>query len=126
MPYYASLKAGNPDDKRTAEGLLRLMQALDLKVPAKSFDRKLLIATWNIREFGAQKYGPRLDESLRYIAEIINRFDLVAIQEVRENLTEFNKVLNLLGGWWKPLFTDVTEGNQGNSERAAFLRLAQT
>lgn len=46
----------------------------------------MLIATWNIREFDKPSYGKRADEMICYIAEIIGRFDLVAVQEVSENL----------------------------------------
>lgn len=121
MPYYGDLKKSDPADRRTAEGLLRLKVALDKEIPAKTFDRKLLIATWNIRELGSRKYGARDSECLHYIAEIIHHFDLVAVQEVRDNLDEFQAIMRLLGAWWKPLFTDVTEGAQGNNERTAFL-----
>ena len=35
-----------------AADLERLRSALDEEVPAKAFDRNLLIATWNVRAFG--------------------------------------------------------------------------
>jgi hypothetical protein len=45
----------------------------------------------------------------------------VAIQEVREDLKALESVRDILGGWWKYIATDVTEGTQGNRERMAFL-----
>ncbi len=56
-----------------------------------------------------------------YIAEIISSFDLVAVQEVNEDLTALNRVMIILGSWWKYLITDVTKGTRGNSERIAFI-----
>jgi hypothetical protein len=67
------------------------------------------------------KHGVRSDEPLYYIAEIIDHFDLVAVQEVREDLTVLNRLIEILGSWWKVLLTDVTEGRPGNRERMAFL-----
>jgi endonuclease/exonuclease/phosphatase family metal-dependent hydrolase len=60
-------------------------------------------------------------ESLYYLAEIADRFDLVAVQEVRDNLEDLRRLLAVLGAWWKMLVTDVTAGQQGNRERVAFL-----
>lgn len=52
---------------------------------------------------------------------IISRFDLVAIQEVRDDLSSFNQLIGLLGDGWRYLLSDVTEGTGGNRERMAFL-----
>lgn len=60
-------------------------------------------------------------ESLYYIAEIISRFDLVAIQEVRDNLGDFNSVCRILGPDWGVFISLVTDGTSGNKERLAFL-----
>ncbi|HUV35946.1 MAG TPA: endonuclease/exonuclease/phosphatase family protein [Patescibacteria group bacterium] len=107
---------------RIAQRLIAVKDALeaDEGVPPKSEDT-LLIATWNIREFDSPSYGERGIEPLYYIAEIISHFDLVAVQEVRENLKALDTVKGMLGGWWKYIATDVTEGAQGNRERMAFL-----
>jgi endonuclease/exonuclease/phosphatase family metal-dependent hydrolase len=77
----------------------------------------LLLATWNIREFGAN----RRTESYHYLAEIINRFDLVAVQEVSSDLTGLKKVISLLDLNWDYIVTDSTEGSAGGWERTAFL-----
>ncbi|MBD0321452.1 MAG: endonuclease/exonuclease/phosphatase family protein, partial [Gemmatimonadetes bacterium] len=78
-------------------------------------------ATWNIREFESGKYGARQRESLYYIAEILDHFDIIAVQEVRDDLSSLEEVMSILGGWWDYLLTDVTEGRQGNLERMAFI-----
>ena len=128
MPYYYGLNRTNDkftkaDAQRTAEGLLRLKQAfIDQGVPERRRASRILLATWNIREFESAKYGKRQREALYYIAEIIDHFDIVAIQEVRDDLSSLNEVMEILGtGTWKYLLTDVTEGRQGNAERMAFV-----
>lgn len=80
-----------------------------------------MLATWNIRDFDSAKYGARLDEAIYYIAEIIDSFDLVAVQEVNKDLTGLNRLMRILGGHWGAIFTDVTLGSRGNTERMAFL-----
>ena len=79
MPFYQQIDAATTQGKRTLENLLVLRHALDENVPRKQMESNLLLATWNIREFGSDKYGGRSLEALYYIAEIVNRFDLIAI-----------------------------------------------
>lgn len=124
MPYYAGLKNERPEvRKRVAAGLLRLRQSLiDQKVPTRTVAGDVLIASWNIREFDSKKFGGRLTDAYYYIAEILSHFDLIAIQEVRNDLSSLNRVRSLLGSWWKYVVTDVTDhGLGGNDERMAFL-----
>ena len=46
----------------------------------------------------AAESSPKRDkQSLLYIAKIISRFDVVALQEVRGNLSALHHVLRLLG-----------------------------
>jgi endonuclease/exonuclease/phosphatase family metal-dependent hydrolase len=122
MPIYRSIDASKEYERRIAEGLLNLKEAFEkVGLPERNLSDTLLLATWNIREFDSTKYGMRGREPIFYIAEIIDRFDLVAVQEVRDDLTALNKLMDYLGGWWKYVLTDVTEGTQGNRERMAFL-----
>jgi endonuclease/exonuclease/phosphatase family metal-dependent hydrolase len=121
MPFYKSIDGKKEPGRRTIAGLLRLRPALDKEIPPKSLDDTLLLASWNLREFGGDKSGGREDEPLFYIAEIISHFDLVAVQEVRDNLDALDRLMNILGRWWKFLVTDVAPGPQGNSERLAFI-----
>jgi endonuclease/exonuclease/phosphatase family metal-dependent hydrolase len=121
MPFYKELDGKTPESRRTIEGLLRLKEALDHSIPPKTVDPTLLLATWNIREFGGEKYGGRTQEALFYIAEIMSRFDMIAVQEVRDNLDALDQLMHVLGGWWKYLVSDVTLGVQGNRERHAYI-----
>ena len=121
MPFYNILNSANPADRRTAANLLKLKSALDNSVPAKTLDQTLIVGSWNLREFGGTKSDGRESEPLLYIAEIISRFDLVAVQEVRDNLDSLDALMRMLGNWWKYLVSDVTQGRAGNSERHAFI-----
>ncbi len=122
MPFYYWIDEEKESGKRTAEGLLSLKDGFEeAPIPARTASSTLLLATWNIREFDSSKYGKRGQESIYYIAEIVSRFDLVAIQEVNENLEALETLMRYLGGWWKYLITDVTEGTRGNRERMAFV-----
>ena len=120
MPFYHRINATTPHGQRTAERLLDLKSALDA-IPTKTVDNTLLLATWNIRDFDKPAYGDRLDESIYYIAEIISRFDIVAVQEVYKDLRGLNRVMEVLGGFWKYIVTDVSGGRGGNGERMTFI-----
>jgi hypothetical protein len=76
------------------EELTRLRRQLGRDIPKKT-DRNLLIATWNLREFGdltrkwdsTQADTPKRDlHALACIKEIVKRFDVVAIQEAQKGL----------------------------------------
>ena len=120
MPFYHGINPKSAVGKRTLERLLLLRKSLD-KIPKRTHLDTLLLATWNIREFDSPKYGERMDEAIYYIAEIISRFDLVAVQEVHKDLTGLNRLMKILGGNWKYILSDTTKGRQGNDERLAFL-----
>jgi endonuclease/exonuclease/phosphatase family metal-dependent hydrolase len=113
-----------------AEELRVLRDALDEAVPAKRVDHNLVIATWNIRAFGdvTEKWETGEDDSpkrnladLRAIADILSRFDVVAIQETRSNLKALRHVLKVLGPDWGFILSDTTRGRAGNDERLAFV-----
>ena len=106
---------------RAEQGLSRLRAQLNAEIPRRTLNETLILATWNLREFDSPAYGSRLPEALDYIAEIVSRFDLVAIQEVRERLEPLDQLLERLGPWWHYVCTDVAEGRPGNGERMAFL-----
>src|ERR671916_302003 len=116
--------------EEVAVDLARLRSTLDEDLPAKALDRNLLIATWNVRAFGdltekwisSEEDSPKRDlHSLLCIAEIVSRFDVVAVQEVRDNLKALRHMLRVLGPNWGLSLTDVTKGAPGNGERMAFL-----
>ena len=87
------------------QNLELLKQDLDAKIPSKRLDKNLLIASWNIRTFGdlTRKWdsddsdSPQRDlHSVLCIAEIIKRFDVIAIQEVRANIRALRDVCTFL------------------------------
>jgi hypothetical protein len=107
---------------RCASKLLELRKSLQPICKQKS-DSSLLLATWNIRDFDSNKFrfGPRLEESFYYIAEIISAFDLVALQEINRDLAPLERLMRILGREWDYIVTDVTEGTGGAGERMAFV-----
>jgi len=122
--------------QEVAEDIVRLRRRLDapdpprLPVPAKITDQNLLIATWNIQSFGRifesfeeNPESPKRNlRGLAYIAEIISRFDIIAIQEVRRDTTAIRLLLDrFLGPDWDVLFSDVTAGTPGHQERLAYI-----
>jgi endonuclease/exonuclease/phosphatase family metal-dependent hydrolase len=113
-----------------AQCLLTFQRALDHNIPAKAIDRNLLIATWNIRAFGGltELWRAGDDDSpardllaLRCIADVIARFDVIAVQEAKGNIKALRHMMKLLGPDWGFIMTDVTKGRPGNDERMAFI-----
>jgi len=119
MPSYSAIKwiKDPAERKRVVERLLLLRSQLDWQIPAKTATDTLLLATWNIRSFGDN----RRTESLYYLAEIISRFDLIAVQEVSNNMAGLQKLVALMGSNWDYIVTDSTEGVAGGGERMAFI-----
>ena len=112
------------------ENIKLLSEDLDRKIPSKQLDRNLLIASWNIRAFGnlTRKWksdkddSPKRDlHSILCIAEIIKRFDVIAVQEVKSNIRALRDTLKVLGHNWSLILTDVSKGSSGNGERMAYL-----
>jgi endonuclease/exonuclease/phosphatase family metal-dependent hydrolase len=118
MPYYHPLKKLNKEERlRTIDNLLELRKQLDNEIPQKTATDTLLLATWNIRKFG----NNRRNESLHYLAEIISRFDLIAVQEVSADMKGLENLMSLLNLNWDYFVTDSTDGTAGGGERMAFL-----
>lgn len=82
-------------------------------IPARS-NTNLLIATWNLTNFGLQK---RTNKHFRIMAEVIKPFDVVAVQEVADNLKHLEKLRSRLGKDWDTIYTDIA----GNQERLGYL-----
>jgi endonuclease/exonuclease/phosphatase family metal-dependent hydrolase len=110
--------------------LRALETALDSNVPSRQLDRNLLVASWNIRGLGGYtpKWTTTRNDSpkrnladLHYIAEIISRFDIVAVQETKDNLEALRIIMSLLGPDWGLLMSDVTYGDKGNFERLGYV-----
>ena len=110
--------------------LKSLADGLDASIPSKRLDDNLLVATWNIRAFGdlTEKWraekgdSPQRDLlSLRAITAIVSRFDVIAIQEVKDNIKCLRHMMKILGSDWAFLLTDTNRGDPGNDERMAYV-----
>lgn len=87
------------------QDLDRLSAALDTAIPART-DSNLLVATWNVRAFGdltgkwaaGLRDSPKRDRhAVACIAEVISRFDVIALQEVRRSTKALRFLLERLG-----------------------------
>ncbi|MCK4794266.1 MAG: endonuclease/exonuclease/phosphatase family protein [Desulfobacteraceae bacterium] len=123
-------KITDPPPSEIEAELRELRAALDREIPSKKLDDNLLIATWNLRAFGGltKKWKSTKNDSpkrnlhaLCCISEIVSRFDVIALQEVRGKLRALRHMLTALGPHWALLLTDVTKGSAGNDERMAFV-----
>ena len=79
---------------RALSNLIALRAQLSRDIPPKDAEDHLLLATWNIRDLAKTNrcgYGERLTASHIYIAEVLSRFDFVAVQEVNE-LDEWERI----------------------------------
>ena len=116
----------------------QLVTALDRNtsqggVPPRS-ENDLSIATWNIREFGrfttkwtaSSNDVPKRDlRSLLAIATILERFDIIAIQELQAYTNALQQILLWLNrdhpARWRVVVSDVVQGNDGDNERLGYL-----
>lgn len=99
--------------------LLTLRHDLNEAIKKDRQPNSLIIGSWNIRAF--DDGVPRMDESYHYIAEIIDHFDICAIQEIKADLAPLRRLLRLLGPNWDFFVSDVSTHKGGNNERMAFV-----
>jgi hypothetical protein len=121
--------AGTP--AAVVSDMAALRAALDAAIPPKrTAAPNLLIATWNLKAFASlsevwtagARHTPKRDwRALWAITEVVSRFDVIALQEVKGDLKALRVMLKTLGPHWQLLMTDVTRGDAGNGERLAFL-----
>lgn len=125
MAMYKALRyyqRSNPEKADFIAGkLLNLRERLAQEITNDRRPNSLIIGSWNIRNFDSGMGGDRLDESYHYIAEIIDRFDVCAIQEVMSDMEPLKRLVRTLGPNWDYFVTDVTSGSRGNNERSAFV-----
>jgi len=101
-------------EKKIKQELLKLRDQIKKeKIPSRKHNENLIIATWNIRNFGKTKTA----RAVKYIAEICKKFDIVAIQEVKDSLEGLKKLQLLLGPDYRFIFTDPA----GNNERLVYM-----
>jgi hypothetical protein len=78
-----------------AAGLKVLRKRIaEAAIPSSRLDESLNIATWNIREFGRKR---RSQAAIHYIAEILGQFDVVSVVELRDDLSDLGRVMEILG-----------------------------
>ena len=120
MAFYHPIKYYPQDQQHwIAQHILDLRSCLNDQIRKKRSPGSLIIGSWNIRAFDGGV--ARENESFHYIAEVIDHFDICAVQEVKENLDPLKRLLNLLGPHWDYFVSDITTGSSGNFERMAFL-----
>jgi len=119
MPYYKPLES-LPKEQciHILENLQKLRSKMKNEVPVRTNRSTLLLSTWNIREFSDA--GNRCEEAFWYIAEIISFFDLVAVQEIGNNISSLQKVMSILGYKYDFIVTD-TPNTEGGNERMAYI-----
>jgi hypothetical protein len=91
--------------------------------------KSVVIGTFNIRKLG--KKNKRSKDSWSLLAKICERFDLLAVQEVMDDLEGLRHLRDTLGKDYGVVVSDVTGGNfnpedviqgkTGNTERLAFI-----
>jgi endonuclease/exonuclease/phosphatase family metal-dependent hydrolase len=106
-----------------------LARGLDERVPKKK-QGNLLIGTWNIAQFArvtkrwrsAAGDSPKRNlQDICCIAEVISRFDVCALVEVKRNLEALRLLMQILGPDWGFVVSDTTEGQFGHHERLGFV-----
>jgi endonuclease/exonuclease/phosphatase family metal-dependent hydrolase len=105
--------------KEIAKGLVALKKRIELaRIPSSKVDETLNIASWNIRAFGKKA---RSEAAIHYIAEMLGQFDLIVIVELCDNLSDLKRVLEILGPYWKVVYSDAIPDSGGNRERICYL-----
>jgi endonuclease/exonuclease/phosphatase family metal-dependent hydrolase len=105
--------------KEIARGLLALRNRIAKEnIPSSKLDETLNLASWNLREFGKAR---RTDAAIHYIAEILGQFDLIGLVELRDDLTDLGRVLQILGPTWRCVYSDMIPDAGGNRERLGFI-----
>lgn len=95
--------------------------AEDFGLPIRR-DDSVVIGSFNIRKLG--KVSKRTDQSWDFLKNTIARFDLIAIQEVMDDLSGLEHLLDKLGDDYGMVVSDVTgakPGKAGNAERLGYL-----
>ncbi len=85
-------------------------------------DDSVVLGGFNIRKLGA--VDKRSAQSWEFLKKIILRFDLIAIQEVMDDLSGLEHLMSLLGDDYGMVVSDITgtkPGSAGNTERLGFL-----
>lgn len=95
------------------QGLANLRKCVKVAGIPASTAKNFRLLTWNIRNLN----GNKEERAIKYYAEIIKNFDVIAIQECKDNLGGLEMLQKELGKKFKFLFSD----GSGNSERLVFV-----
>lgn len=82
-------------------------------IPAKKAN-SMLAASWNLTNFGEQA---RSENDIKLIAEILSWFDMIAIQELKDDLDDLQRLMAVLPSSYDTIVSDPG----GNNERAGFI-----
>lgn len=105
--------------KEIAAGLLVVKDRIAAaEIPSSKLDESFNLATWNIRDFGKK---PRSLAAIHYIAEVLGQFDLIGVVELRDDLRDLRRVLDVLGPYWRAVYSDAVLDAGGNRERVAYV-----
>jgi hypothetical protein len=88
-------------------------------IPSSKLDETFNLASWNIREFGKVA---RTQDAIHFVAEILGQFDVISVVELRDDLTDLARVLQVLGPYWKAVYSDAVLDPGGNRESRVRLR----
>jgi len=84
-------------------------------IPQKRHDN-MLLASWNLCNLGDPAQIRRVNDLL-IMAEILRPFDLIAVQEIKDDHNQFRGLVRLLGNEFDYMITDKA----GNDERLGFI-----
>ncbi len=90
-------------------------------LPERKAD-SVVIGSFNIRKLGRVK--KRTQQSWQFLKKTIERFDLLAVQEIMDDLSGFEHLVSSLGDDYGMVVSDVTgskPGGYGNSERLGYI-----
>ena len=88
---------------------------LHRKIPERT-PANILLASWNLCNLGDDDQLRRASD-LMLMAEVMRPFDLIAVQEIKDNFRPFREVVHLMGLDYDYLITD----RAGNDERLGFI-----
>ena len=82
----------------------------------------VLLGSFNIRKLGSSR--SRSPDTWDFLSEVCQSFDLIAIQEIMDDLTGLKRLMGLLGSEFRLIVSDQTgafPGEPGLGERLGFI-----
>ncbi len=116
MHHITDIRTVSRDIARSLRVLKARIEAA--KIPSSRLDQSFNLATWNVREFGKKA---RTQTAIHCIAEVMGQFDLIGLVELRDDLRDLRRVLDVLGPYWRAVYSDAVLDAGGNRERVAYV-----